>query len=131
MTTTELDQIHTKATALQEQVSQLKGSIDELCSSPLAPPVRSPAYQNLNKAEDRFVEIRRGIEYVLATHGLATLLRRVGGEVAMGQCANLLAKMHASLTYLEQQINLANSQLAVAAIAVANRAMLPGESIAP
>lgn len=126
MTTTELDQIHMKATALQERVRQVITSIEELSSSPLSPPTKSPTYQNLSKAESRFVDLLHGIDYVLATHGLAALLRRVGGEVAGEEGKELVAKMNTSLAYIEEEIGFAESQLAVAAIAIAKRVSMPG-----
>ena len=126
MTTTELDQIYAKANTLLERCRQVITSIEELSSSPLSPPTKSPAYQNLSKAESRFVDMLNSINYVLAAHGLATLLRRVGGEVAGEEGKGLVTKMNTSLAYIEEEIGFAESQLAVAAIAIAKRVSMPG-----
>ncbi len=126
MTTTELDQIHAKATVLQERVRQTITSVQEISSSPLAPPVKSPAYQNLNKAEQQFTDLLHNIKCVLAMHGLATWLRREGGEGKGEVCKELVAKMNDALVHIEQQIGLAEGQLVVAAIAIAKRVVLPG-----
>lgn len=128
MTTTQLDQISIKATELAERIERTRTSIDELLTSPISPPAKSPASTNMSSANRRFADISRDVALVVATHGLATMLRRVGGEIAMNECNALIAKMNASLAHIEREIVLANNQFGVAAISVAKRVSLPGSS---
>lgn len=131
MTTTALDQIHERATKLAERVDQTKTSIDEFYVSPICPPVGVPSLDNLGQANTRFTNVRHAIEHVLAAHGLATMLRRVGGELALTECATLIEKMNDALDYLAREFHLAECQLAVATIAIAKRVSLPGTEVKP